>query len=289
MSTGLFFAEGADWGRIRRLTSPSFNFHNVDSMMAAITKDCKELIQGITANSALNGSEIFIESANNLMVNFTFKLFSTIAFGKSIDDENGTTTEDIGILLGWMFRRVTVPLPNWFWHHVWHDKVEKKAFEAIARFHARIEKFLASYKPSTAEFPMLISTLMSASLDDQSRKGLSRDELISQIFVFAIAGAETTSSLISSILYLLCREENRSILNALHEEIDSVLGTNRFVENVRDLEQLPLLDATFKEANRLRGPAVIMGFQTTGDSSEMLPGGIVVSPKVKCLAFALLQ
>ncbi|KAG9137228.1 hypothetical protein Leryth_023365 [Lithospermum erythrorhizon] len=90
-------------------------------------------------------------------------------------------------------------------------------------------------------------------IDDKISFGHPRDTIIKgTIMSIIIAGADTTSILLTWIMSLLIN--NPHVMKQLQEEIHTKIGTDRWVEE-SDINNLPYLQAIFKETLRLYPPA----------------------------------
>ncbi|KAK4565720.1 hypothetical protein LTR86_003568 [Recurvomyces mirabilis] len=76
----------------------------------------------------------------------------------------------------------------------------------------------------------IISQLLQASADSEKGEGLTEEETVGNIFIFAVAGFDTTANTLSSALVLLARYPKWQ--NWLQEEIDRLLPPNLTSEEV---------------------------------------------------------
>jgi cytochrome P450 len=96
--------------------------------------------------------------------------------------------------------------------------------------------------------------------------GLTRDELMQEVFVETVAGSDTTATAIRSTL--LCLLGSPVALNRLLAEMDAGIAAGKISSPIRDAEarELPYLQAVIKEALRMFPPA-------TGVLSKQVPAG----------------
>jgi cytochrome P450 family 4 subfamily V len=97
----------------------------------------------------------------------------------------------------------------------------------------------------------ILSNLLSAADKD----GLSEDELIANIWIFFVAGHETTAS--SLVWALNCLRIYPHIQEKIYEEIKRVIGRDR-IPTEEDLEKLVYLDAFIQEVLRLHSPVPLL-------------------------------
>lgn len=86
---------------------------------------------------------------------------------------------------------------------------------------------------------------------DMAEGGLSLDEMHSNSELFMLAGTETTATLLSGLLYFLCRDPAK-----LRLLVDEIRGTHKTVEEMTldSLMRLPYLNACIKEGLRVYPP-----------------------------------
>ncbi|PHH60028.1 hypothetical protein CDD81_2196 [Ophiocordyceps australis] len=96
--------------------------------------------------------------------------------------------------------------------------------------------------------------------------GLTRDELMQEVFVETVAGSDTTATAIRSTL--LCLLGNPLALTTLRREIDDAASCGAISSPIRDSEarQMPYLQAVIREGIRMFPPA-------TGVLSKQVPLG----------------
>src|SRR5437868_4389609 len=94
----------------------------------------------------------------------------------------------------------------------------------------------------------LLSLLIAASAAEGKSGGLTDDELVSDAFIFFLAGHETTSTaLLHAVTHLAWR---RDLQDRAFEEATAALGTTD-MPRLDDHKRLPLCEAIIKESLRL--------------------------------------
>ncbi|PHH90859.1 hypothetical protein CDD83_2415 [Cordyceps sp. RAO-2017] len=96
--------------------------------------------------------------------------------------------------------------------------------------------------------------------------GLTRDELMQEVFVETVAGSDTTATAVRSTM--LCLLGNPAALARLRAEIDTGIASGLVSSPVRDAEarRMPYLQAVIREGIRMFPPA-------TGVLSKQVPAG----------------
>ncbi|EJD54186.1 fatty acid hydroxylase [Auricularia subglabra TFB-10046 SS5] len=108
--------------------------------------------------------------------------------------------------------------------------------------------------------------------DPQTGKQLTDKSIMEQMITFLIAGHETTSGLLSFLMYEVLKHPE--VYAKLRAEVDTVVGAERM--RPEHLGKLPYLNAVMREVLRLCSP--IGGFAVTPFEDEVL-GGKYLVPK----------
>lgn len=291
LTNGAFNVEGTEWGRIRRIVSSSFAPHHVMKMTATIADNSRQLIETLGRNADIGKD---IDGLKEFM-RFTINVVCSLAFGSVTKDvrylQSSDLLDDMTDLFAWLFRRSTIPVPRQFWHF-YNDRLEQRSKVVNQRVDECVEEVLrlkrvAADGDRMEEKQFFLQTLMTANSEAVGeRRSLSDEEVSSQIKTFLLAGAETTSSLISSTVYLLCLPQHAALRDELVQEVDDVLQNRSLVTTIEETDRLVLLEATLRETNRLIGPAPFLMFETADKTQdEELSGGFVVGAKDVVVAY----
>lgn len=108
--------------------------------------------------------------------------------------------------------------------------------------------------------------------DPVTGEKLDDDEIVRNLITFLVAGHETTSGMLSFATYYLLA--NPDTLARAQEEIDRVVGTESVA--VHHLQDMPYMDAVFREALRLMPTAV--AFYVTPYKPELIMDKYLVHP-----------
>ena len=281
---GIFFAEGEAWSRQRRLTSPSFNHKNVGLMKPSI---CEQIDAFILILKSFEVGKV-IEMDKQLF-SYTVNVISAVAFGElpqtTHDYFFGTfLIDDIHDLFDYLINRMMFPFPGWIWRLSPYFRKETTADKANTRFTSKCAEVIKSAREASkiGQEPnaaivrkSFIDNLISCKPDGDV--GLTDDEILANVKVIFLAGSDTTSVVITWVIYHLCIDA--SLLKAVQEEVDSVLGPKMTgADAVAAIPHLPLCTAVFKEALRLKGPAESFIYQLVGNESTTLSNGLKIYP-----------
>ncbi|EKM50238.1 uncharacterized protein PHACADRAFT_153718 [Phanerochaete carnosa HHB-10118-sp] len=111
-----------------------------------------------------------------------------------------------------------------------------------------------------------ILNLMMHGKDKETGQGLSEQTIKNNLLTFLIAGHETTSGMLTFIMYYLLKTPEA--MRKLREEVDTMIGSRAMT--VDDVHKLPYLIAVMRESLRLGPPAPMRG---TAPSEDTLLGG----------------
>ncbi|GAA5910072.1 hypothetical protein JCM5296_007012 [Sporobolomyces johnsonii] len=100
----------------------------------------------------------------------------------------------------------------------------------------------------------LLTALVKANLKEEGKDKLTNEELLSDAYIFLIAGHETSANTLSIVFLLLALYPSHQ--DALHDEAVSVFGSRPIVESSypETYHALPITLATVQEGLRLAGP-----------------------------------
>ncbi|ORY34740.1 cytochrome P450 [Naematelia encephala] len=130
--------------------------------------------------------------------------------------------------------------------------------------HAALDKN-EKVKPPTDLLGALVASQIDVQRDQGMEKGLSESEIVGNIFIFSIAGHETTAYNLTWALAFLALYPD--VQEKLYEEVNSVTGGE--LPTYRDVKALPLCLATIYEALRLRD--IVMTLTKVATEDTLLP------------------
>ena len=219
----LFSSEGANWGRLRRLTSAPFNKQNVDCMNDSIVEEVLLLIKKIKKqeNQVVDLGELTMHYTLQVIVRTSL---SDKAMAQYFSDYH-TLQADTHAIFDFIIYRAFFPLPEWCWRLSPYWKLQVKALEANNKLDTIINNIVLAEK----EKLLTSSSSISASVSDEKlsfvqlllreslnlsassvtaattthEPKLSDSELTANIKTFLLAGSETTSVTLTWCLYYL--------------------------------------------------------------------------------------
>lgn len=262
MVQGVFFSEGEQWKRERRLISPAFNAKSVASYVPAMTRTTQTLLRTLRRD-AEKGDVNFTE----LLPLYTADVLCATAFGKDLGMLETRKTElvqDVKTMLGALSIRSFVQIPYW--------KIPI------------IGRYLDGGNAATDRLGHTVKALMNeqagqgATVVEKFRQmdgdKLSHQDLVGNLIVLFGAGTDTTSVALSWAFYHLARDQQLQQIVA-----DEVKDLPEEV-SPQHLDSLLQVHALWLEVLRFNGPAP---FEITETREEVEIDGRVVKPGAEVL------
>lgn len=312
---GIFTAEGAGWGRLRRLTAAPFNRQNVSNMRFSVVKEIDLFVKKWVE---LSQSESAATNVADDLMNLTLAIIFRVAIGEISMLRNYGVARDMYLDAKTVFKflgdRALFQLPNFMWK-LMHGDLEAAAIKINAKFDLVIREVIDRERASF-EAAQKAGTLASSSSSGTSRpmsyiqilvreaapgvEGISDRELVENVKTIVLAGSETTSVTLSYCLYYLSLDPE--LLAKVREEVDAyypkdmslpdneeawskiLLGDATDVESVA--QRFPLMCACFREALRLSGPSPFTGHGVAGKENITLSDGTVIYPTDVLFAYS---
>eukprot|EP01031_Cornospumella_fuschlensis_P030487 gene30487-36848_t len=276
ITKGLLNANGALWSRVRRATAPSFSNLNVSNLAVAIEKNVLSWIDHLRL---LADKKEIVDMTEEAFL-LTVQVISRAAFGLEPDHAIGQYffsslfLEDVKSLFVFRMVFVTRKLPVWLWRlSPWYH-YEKSAVIATNRFSEHAQAIL-DYKrsPSAEKCHSMLDSLVQRTDGQDSHNTLTDEEIIHNIKIFYIAGAETTAVTLNWICFFLALHpevQERVRAEAASQTTDSLIG-------LEGLGRLPYTRAVVKEAVRLRSSVALQAADLEEDvPSVTLSNGLTV-------------
>jgi len=240
------------WKRIRQSISPSFSNVQLEKMMSVTKSRLNVLCEQI---KNLNGEKINVKGVTG---KYTMDAFLAGAMGMEmeLDDIRDFTKSKEYTYFNDIFNPgpqvfLSVLIPH-FGDLLDALGVKIYAGDAFRWFSGYCRSLLGVETPVTDQRNFLSSFKNLRISDEEAKtatKGLTDDEIISNIFVLFAAGYETTASALQWAIYEICK--NPQLQNELYEEVKNV---EESFDNL-NAQKLPLLCGVFNEVLRLYAPS----------------------------------
>ncbi|MFF4364284.1 cytochrome P450 [Streptomyces sp. NPDC001604] len=243
-------ATGRDHVRRRRQLQPAFAHTEisryVDLMRAEVTA---------TVAAWERGQPLDVHEA---MVGLSLDMLAKTVFAGSLDDAVfRRLRSNVSVVMSGVGLRMMLPdwaerLPLPF------NRRFDQARDAVrATISTAVDELHASGHDTGDMLSMLLRTI-----DEETGEPLTAHQICSEIFLLAVAGTETTASLLSWALYELAR--NPAIEARVLAELDEVLGERPVTFD--DMSRLPYLDRVITETLRLHHPGWLVTRRTTEET-----------------------
>ncbi|GGN52029.1 cytochrome P450 [Streptomyces albiflavescens] len=228
-------AAGAEHVRKRRQLQHAFRHTEITRYVDLMREQVTATMNGWRPGQVLDVREV--------MVKLSLDMLSATVFSGSIDEQAfHQLRRDLSVVMNGVGARIM--LPDW---------VEKLPLPANRRFTAARDAVRATIDAAVAELRAadrdtgdMLSLLLQAT-DEETGRPLTSHQICSEVLTLAVAGTETTASVLSWVLYELARYP--AIDARLQAELNDVLGDRPITFD--DLPNLPYLGRVITEALRL--------------------------------------
>jgi len=242
--------DGDDWRRHRTIINPGFTNDAIESYYPTFLQLVDKSINTFPINSDIELSDIFSR--------FTLDVLGKTIFNHDfnrIDGKNDIYYKAYRSIIGFFNTRTGMALTLFPW-------IEELPLSAMKEFHASIDLILQFFNEMIEQHKdkdedsilarLIKSGYQNSETDSKNEIGtLSRKELIANIWIFFLAGHDTTSSALTGALN--CLRAYPDIQEKVYNEILSVIGPDK-IPTYEDLDKLVYLDCFIQEVLRLHAP-----------------------------------
>lgn len=228
---------GEAWARHRRITTPPFNERNSSVVWKESLAQAGQMLKLWVENG--KGPLGGVENTPNDTMALALNVLMAAGFGKRYDFEGGAHATDAGdsmglyrnalrIVLGNLFRAIMtgmlMGLPSWAMSKKLLEM--KGALRDVKEYiYKMMEQDRAGLSDKEGEGDNLMSVLLKASESEsmgKGRSGLNDEEIIGNLFIYNVAGHDTTANTLAYAVTLLATDVG--LQDWLREEISSVFG-----------------------------------------------------------------
>ncbi|XP_029361334.1 cytochrome P450 3A27-like [Echeneis naucrates] len=250
-------AEDEKWKRIRSVLSPSFTSGRLKEMYTIMLKHSSNLIKVLVKKAELDE----VIEVKEVFGPYSMDVVTSTAFSVDIDSINNPSdpfVTNIKKMVKFNFFNpllvLTILFP--FLEPVF-NKMNLSFFpaEVMDFFYSTLEKIKSDRKKNDRKnrvdfMQLMVDSQISENnnTDDNSQKGLTDHEILSQAMAFIFAGYETSSSTLCFLAYSLAT--NPHIQKTLQEEIDKTFP-EKGQPTYEGLVQMEYLDMVMNESMRL--------------------------------------
>ncbi|RDX47256.1 614/534 cytochrome P450 [Lentinus brumalis] len=253
----ILISEGDEWKHQRRIVAPAFSEKNNRLVWDETARIVRDLVENVWQRRDV----VEVDHVMDVTVPLTLFVIGSAGFGRSVSWQESavppsghvmTFKDALDVIGHKLFYRLL--FPNWALR--WGTPGMRRFYQA----YADIEKYMAEMVQArrTDEFKQERNDLFNSLLDandaevDQTAK-LSDSALIGNIFIFLVAGYETTAHTLAYTLILLALYQDEQEL--LYQNIKHVLGDDR-TPTYDDLSSLKYTMAVCHEILRLFPPVI---------------------------------
>ncbi|HMF25917.1 MAG TPA: cytochrome P450 [Pseudolabrys sp.] len=241
--TSLFLAEGAEWRWQRRAVAPIFrhemllSFVPIFAAMAQRQVDRWRTIQGAVPVDA---------AAAMTLTTFEIIVEAMLGGSASLDAERySRALTDNFDTIPWHILYVMFSIPDWMpYPH------RRRAMQSRDFLHWDIRRIVESRRSVQSSRLDLLDLLLAAR-DHETRRGMSDDEIVTNLLTFITAGHETTAVALTWTLWLLAKDQ--ATQQRVFEEVRAVARHQML--DVTHVEGLSFCRQVIQEAMRLFPPA----------------------------------
>ncbi|KAG1760759.1 cytochrome P450 [Suillus occidentalis] len=262
-------SEGNEWKRYRKIVAPAFSERNNRLVWDATIQIMFDLFDTMWAGQ----EEVVVNHSVDLTLPIALEL--VIGFGRPI-----SWKEDAVVPLGHQLtfkdalHTVTQDLTLKFLVPRWAMGLTKRLRRARLAFdelHQYLTEMIHERQESQhGDNHDLLSSLLSANDDENLSKGelkLSDSELIGNIFIFLVAGHETTAHTFSFAFALLALHPDKQ--EEMYQHIKRILPNGR-IPTYDDMQSLTYSSAVFNEALRMFPPVCTVPKTSAEDTAFTL-------------------
>ncbi|KAG2144406.1 cytochrome P450 [Suillus bovinus] len=252
-------SEGDQWKRYRKIVAPAFSERNNILVWDATIQIMLDLFDTMWAGQ----EEVVVNHSVDLTLPIALFVIGAAGFGRPISwkedavvplghqltfkDAIHTVTQDLTLAL---------LVPRWAMGLTKRFRRARLAFDELHRY---LTEMIHERQVSQQEYHHdLLSSLLSANDDDNLSKDevkLSDSELIGNIFIFLVAGHETTAHTLSFAFALLALHPDKQ--EEMYQHIKRVLPDGR-IPTYNDMPSLAYSSAVFNEALRMFPPVSVV-------------------------------
>lgn len=245
----LFTLPNAGWKPRRRTLQPLFTKGHVEGYGGHMTH--------LAARRAASWRSESTVDLNEEMRHLTLDVIGRSMFGIELGDDAAALSAAIPGALGYVIGRGVAPLRL---PYALPTPARRRFDRDRATIHAVIDRAMNAHDAAPESSDADLIRLFHETADPETGKSLSREALRDELFVFLVAGHDTTATTLTHALWQLGRHPD--IQDAVRAEV-AALGDRELT--VSDSRALPLTVQVLHEAMRLAPPAAALSRWATRD------------------------
>lgn len=243
-NAGIFFSEGSQWKRERRLMAPAFNRKNVDSYAPAVEKMVDQFLSLLEADAALAAKVNFSHRIVRLTSDVIMRVASGMDQGIQCNPESPIPLDTQKFIDG-VATRFLSPVPYW------------RILGDVDGVDGTKNRLSDAMKKAMVQTAGTAANTILEKLRQAEGDKMSSDELAGNLRVLLVAGTDTTSKALAWAFYFLSKDQGLQARawNEVKRLPDGVWGPDQ-LDNAR------LIQGIWREVLRKKGPAPWDEFET---------------------------
>ncbi|MFF7795800.1 cytochrome P450 [Streptomyces sp. NPDC007991] len=243
-------ATGRPHVRKRRQLQPAFAHTEISRYVDIMRDEITATVAGWELGRPLDVREAMVGLSLDMLAKTVFSGSLDDAVFRRLRSDLSVVMNDVGVRLmlpDWAER---LPLP-------FNRRFDRARAGVRATVNTAVEELQASGHDTGDMLSMLLGAV-----DEETGEPLTGDQICSEILTLAVAGTETTASVLSWTLYELARHPG--IESRVLAELDEVLGERPVAFD--DVTRLPYLNRVITETLRLHHPGWLVTRRTTEET-----------------------
>lgn len=262
-------SEGNEWKRYRKIITPAFSERNNRLVWDATTQIMLDLFDTMWDGQ----EEVVVNHSVDLTLPITLFVIGAAGFGRPMSwTEDGIVPPGHQLTFKDALRTVTQDLtikllvPRWAMGLTKRFRRARLAFDELHQYLTEMIHERQGFQHKEDDNDLLSSLLLANDDDDLSKDEvkLSDSELIGNIFIFLVAGHETTAHALSFAFALLALHPDKQ--EEMYQHIKRVLPDGR-IPTYDDMSSLSYSSAVFNEALRMFPPVCIVPKTSAEDTT----------------------
>lgn len=247
VGNGLVVSQGATWHAHRQILTPLFHFNVLkqnSATMVAVTHSLLEKISKLEPQDQwLNAKELFSRHALTIIVKLAFGDEVDVEWVMKIETQMNALFANASVEALLLGQTLAAKTPFTYSNklHQYMTELRTQLSELIQFRRKRLEAGNASVEDQRDLFGVMILGR------DENGHYASNEEIVDEALTFLFAGHDTSSSLMSTMLWML--GQNLDVQEKLHKELDEVLKGQ--APTLDDLPKLKYLKNVIRETMRL--------------------------------------
>ncbi|KAF9465029.1 cytochrome P450 [Collybia nuda] len=260
-------SEGDEWKKYRKISAPAFSDRNNKMVWDETVKIMDDLFRNVWGNQAVITTDHCVE----ITLPIALFVIGAAGFGRNISWQDDailpighqiTFKDALHIVTTDVFLKLIVPDKA-----LGLTKRTRNVRLAFDELHQYMSEMIRDRQASKKEIRYdLFSSLLAANNEDSDEAKLTESELIGNIFIFLVAGHETTAHTLCFTFALLALHQDEQ--ETLHQHIKMVLSDGR-TPTYEDMNLLTQSMAVFYETLRMYPPVTGIPKESAEDTSLM--------------------